>query len=176
MKLKSVLLLLLVVVLGLSLVGCCCFIQAGKGEAPAPPPPPPQVVVTSPPPPQVVVTPPPPPPPAPAAVLQPIYFDLNKSVIRPDTAETLKKNLEWFTQNPGKKVRIQGNCDPRATEKYNRALGQRRADAAKQYLVGLGVNAGLLETISYGKDRPSCKVKDESCWARERRVDFGPTP
>jgi outer membrane protein OmpA-like peptidoglycan-associated protein len=116
----------------------------------------------------------PPPRPTPAAVLQPIYFDLNKSVIRPDAAETLKKNLEWFTQNLDKKVRIQGNCDPRATEKYNRALGQRRADATKEYLVGLGVNARLLETMSYGKDRPSCEAKDESCWARERRVNFEP--
>jgi peptidoglycan-associated lipoprotein len=121
-------------------------------------------------------------PPAPSpkiisvAVLQPIYFDLNKSIIRPDAAETLKENLEWFRQNPGKKVRIQGNCDPRATEKYNRALGQRRANAAKEYLVGLGVNARLLETISHGRDRPSCEAKDESCWAKERRVDFGPTP
>jgi len=82
------------------------------------------------------------------AVLQPIYFDLNKSVIRPDAAQTLKTNLEWFSQNRDRKVRIQGNCDPRATEKYNSALGQRRADATKKYLVGLGVNAGLLETMS----------------------------
>jgi outer membrane protein OmpA-like peptidoglycan-associated protein len=132
-------------------------------------PPPPAY---GPPPPRVVVVPPPPPPPA--AVLQPIYFDLNKSIIRPDAAETLKKNLKWFAQNPGKKVRIQGNTDPRATEKYNRALGQRRADATKEYLVGLGVNARLLETISHGKDRPSCEVKDESCWSKERRVDFEP--
>jgi len=111
-----------------------------------------------------------------APVLQPIYFDLNKSVIKSDAAETLKRNLEWFRQNPGKKVRIQGNCDPRATEKYNRALGQRRAEATKDYLVGLGVNARLLETISHGKDRPSCEAKDESCWARDRRVDFEPMP
>jgi len=129
-----------------------------------PPPPPYQ------PPPRVMVVPPPP------AVLQPIYFDLNKSVIRPDAAETLKRNLQWFRQNPDRKVRIQGNCDPRATENYNRALGQRRADAAKEYLVGLGVNARLLETISHGKDRPSCEAKDESCWAKERRVDFEPMP
>ena len=79
-------------------------------------------------------------------------------------------------QNPGKKVNIQGNCDPRASKKYNRALGQRRADATKKYLVELGVNAGLLETMSYGKDRPSCEAKDEPCWAKERRVDFEPMP
>ena len=118
----------------------------------------------------------PPPKPTQAAVLQPIYFDLNKSVIRPDAAETLKTNLEWFRQNPRRKVMIQGNCDPRATEKYNRALGQRRAEATKEYLVGLGVGARLLETVSHGKDRPSCKEKGESCWAKDRRVDFEPAP
>jgi peptidoglycan-associated lipoprotein len=114
--------------------------------------------------------------PAPAVALQPIYFDLNKSVIRPDAAATLKGNLGWFNQNQDRKVRIEGNCDPRGTKKYNRALGRRRADATKKYLVGLGVNAGLLQTVSYGKDRPCCKEKGESCWAKERRVDFEPMP
>jgi peptidoglycan-associated lipoprotein len=114
--------------------------------------------------------------PAPAPVLKPIHFDLNKSVIRPDAAETLKGNLEWFKQNPDRKLRIEGNCDPRGTKKYNRALGQRRADATKKYLVGLGVNAELLQTVSYGKDRPICKEKDESCWVKERRVDSEPMP
>ena len=71
---------------------------------------------------------------------------------------------------------IQGNCDPRATEQYNLALGRKRADATKNYLVGLGVDAELLETVSYGEDRPSCQENDESCWAQERRVDFKPMP
>jgi peptidoglycan-associated lipoprotein len=118
----------------------------------------------------------PPPQPARAALLQPIYFALNKSDIRLDAAGTLKKNLEWFRQNPGRKVSIEGNCDPRATERYNLALGKKRADAAKQYLVSLGVDETLLETFSYGKDRPSCKENDESCWAQERRVDFKAIP
>jgi len=117
-----------------------------------------------------------PPQPTLTAVLQPIYFDLNKSDIRSDSARTLKKNLEWFRQNPGRRVSIQGNCDPRATEKYNLALGRKRADAAKGYLVGLGVDAELLETFSYGEDRPSCEENDESCWAQERRADFKPIP
>ncbi len=176
MKMKSFGLLLLVAALGLSLSGCGCYQQAVKAEAP-PPLQKQEVVVTPPAPaPEPAPAPVPPPPPPPAAVLQPIYFDLNKSVIRPDAAETLKANLQWFRQNPDRKVKIEGNCDPRATKKYNRALGQRRADATKKYLVGLGVNARLLETISYGKDRPTCKTKDESCWAKERRVDFEPTP
>ena len=71
---------------------------------------------------------------------------------------------------------IQGNCDPRASGEYNLVLGQSRADATKKYLVGLGVDAALLKTVSYGNERPSCEEKDESCWAKERRVDFQPTP
>jgi peptidoglycan-associated lipoprotein len=136
------------------------------------PPPPPAVSPN-----QAYASPKPPPTqPTPAAVLQPIYFDLNKSDIRSDAVRTLKKNLEWFKQNPGRKVSIEGNCDPRATEMYNLALGKKRADAAKKYLVSLGVDEALLETFSYGKDRPSCKENDESCWALERRVDFKPIP
>lgn len=188
MKMKSFGLLLLVAVLGLSLSACGCFRQAIKGEEA--PPPAPEEKVVPPPPPEPAAPPaeepaPPPPPaveaapaeqPGPAAVLQPIYFDLNKSKIRPDAAETLKQNLEWFKQNPDKKVSIQGNCDPRASKKYNHALGQRRAKAAKMYLVGLGVDAALLQTVSYGKDKPSCEEKNESCWSKERRVDFEPMP
>jgi peptidoglycan-associated lipoprotein len=138
-----------------------------------PPPPPPGAISPN----QAYASPKPPPPqPTPATVLQPIYFDLNKSDIRSDAARTLKNNLEWFKQNPGRKVSIEGNCDPRATEMYNLALGKKRADAAKKYLVSLGVDEALLEAFSYGKDRPSCKENDESCWAQERRVDFKPIP
>jgi peptidoglycan-associated lipoprotein len=138
-----------------------------------PPPPPPGAAIPN----QAYASPKSPPAqPTRAAVLQPIYFDFNKSDIRPDAARTLKKNLEWFRQNPGSKVSIEGNCDPRATEKYNLALGQSRAEATKKYLVILGVDEALLETFSYGKDRPSCKENDESCWAQERRVDFKPIP
>lgn len=137
-----------------------------------PPPPPPSTRPN-----QAYASPgPPPPQPVPAAILQPIYFDLNKSDIRPDAAETLHKNLEWFRQNTGRKVSIEGNCDPRATEKYNLALGKSRAEAAKKYLVDLGVDPSLLQTFSWGEDRPRCKENDEACWAKERRVDFKPIP
>lgn len=135
---------------------------------PDPPPPPP------PPPPAPKQT--PPPQPAPAATLQPIYFDLNKSTIRPDAEKTLQHNLEWFRQNPGRKVSIQGNCDPRATEQYNISLGKRRAEAARQYLIKHGVDAKLLDVVSFGKEMSTCKGKDESCWEKERRVDFIPSP
>jgi len=114
--------------------------------------------------------------PAPTAILRPIYFDLNKSAITRDAEETLKENLEWFRQNPGRKVRVAGNCDSKASGEYNLILGQGRADAAKKCLVGLGVDESLLKTVSYGNARPSCDEKDESCWAKERRVDFQPIP
>jgi peptidoglycan-associated lipoprotein len=121
---------------------------------------------------------PPPPPPRVAGphALHSIYFDPNQSALRPDAVLALNENLEWFRQNPGRKVMIQANCDPRASREHNLGLGQRRADAAKGYLVGLGVEAALLETVSHGKDRPSCHEKSESCWQRDRRVDFHPTP
>jgi len=142
-----------------------------RARAYAPPPPP--AIGPS----QAYASPrPPPPPPAAAAILQPIYFDLNKSDIRPDAADTLRKNIEWFRRNPGRRVSIEGNCDPRATEMYNLALGKKRAEAARDYLVSLGVDKALLETFSYGKDRARCKERDESCWAQERRVDFKPIP
>ncbi len=145
--------------------------------------PPPAVIVPhpayaypDPPPPPPPAQQPAPPQPAPAATLQPIYFDLNKSDIRPDAEKTLKQNLEWFRQNPGRKLSIQGNCDPRAAEKYNISLGKRRAEAAKQYLISLGVDAKLLDVVSFGKEMSTCKGRDESCWAKERRVDFVPSP
>ena len=142
----------------------------GVGRRPsrlyAPPPPPPP-----PPPPRVVVV---VPPPAPAAVLQDIYFDFNKADIRADAAETLRKNVEWFKQNPGKKVRVEGNTDITGTEKYNMGLGQRRADAAKAYLIKLGIDETLLQTVSYGDTKPVCSKKDEACWAKQRRVHFTP--
>ena len=161
MKTRVVSMLLLVVALGFLLSGCGCFYQAVKGETPPPPPP-------------ARVEAPPPPPPAPAVSLQDINFDFDKYNIRAQDAETLKKDYEWFKQNPGKKARIEGHCDERGTTEYNLALGQRRADSTKTYLTGLGVDKALLETVSYGKEKPLCKEKTEECWARNRRAHFEP--
>jgi peptidoglycan-associated lipoprotein len=160
MKTKVVSMVLLVVALGFLLSGCGCFYQAVKGEAP--PPPPPARVET------------PPPPPAPAVSLQDINFDFDKYNIRSQDAETLKKDYEWFKQNPGRKARIEGHCDERGTTEYNLALGQRRADSTKTYLTNIGVDSALLETVSYGKEKPLCKEKNEECWAKNRRAHFEP--
>ncbi|OPY73104.1 MAG: Outer membrane protein P6 precursor [Syntrophorhabdus sp. PtaU1.Bin002] len=88
----------------------------------------------------------------------------------------MKGDAEWFKANPGKKLRIEGNCDERGTVEYNLVLGQKRADSAKNYLVNLGVDAKSMDTISYGKERPVCTEKNEGCWAKNRRAHFVPLP
>jgi peptidoglycan-associated lipoprotein len=179
MKARTSGMLLLFAILAFSLAGCGCFIQAQNGEAPPPKPPEQQQVVVE----EkkqevVVVTPPPPPPPvAPVAAvpgLNSIYFDFDRYNIRPGDADILKRNLDWFKANGDTKVRIEGNCDERGTVEYNLALGQKRADSAKNYLTGLGVDAKMLDTISYGKERPVCTEHNEGCWSQNRRDAFVP--
>jgi len=178
MKIRCLGLLLVTVIVVFSLAGCGCFIQAQKGEAPPPKPPEEQKMV-APAEKQEIPMPPAPPPVTPmpiAAVpgLNNIYFDFDRYNIRPGDAEILKKNLDWFNANSNTKVRIEGNCDERGTVEYNLALGQKRADAAKNYLTGLGVDAKELDTISYGKERPVCTEDNEGCWAQNRRDAFVP--
>lgn len=107
-------------------------------------------------------------------ILNDIYFAFDRYDIRPKEAETLRKNLEWFRANPGKKVVVEGHCDERGTVEYNLVLGQKRAEAAKAYLVKLGVEPELLETISYGKERPADPAHNPKAWAKNRRVHFSP--
>lgn len=174
MRTKTVICLCVLAVFGLMLSGCGCFMQAQKGEtappaapeAAAPPPEPPKEIPVQPA--------PPPPPEAPAVMLKDINFDFDKYNIRPGDAEILKVDVDWFKANPGKKVRIEGNCDERGTIEYNLALGQRRADSTKKYLMGLGIDGMLLDTISYGKERPICTEHNEGCWAKNRRAHFEP--
>jgi peptidoglycan-associated lipoprotein len=176
MKIKSLGLLLVMVFVAFSLAGCGCFMQAQKGEAPPPKPPEAQKVMPPAEKKEVPVPPAAPPPPAPVAapMLNNIYFDFDRYNIRPGDAEILKKNLDWFKANSSTKVRIEGNCDERGTVEYNLALGQKRADAAKNYLTGLGVDGSKLDTISYGKERPVCTEHNEGCWAQNRRDAFVP--
>src|SRR5665647_1166493 len=104
--------------------------------------------------------------------LQNIYFDYNKSSIRPDAREILKANAEIFTKNSAATIVAEGYCDERGTAEYNMALGERRAQETKQYLVNLGINASRIETISYGKERPANEAHDEAAWAQNRRAQF----
>ena len=101
-----------------------------------------------------------------------IYFDFDKSNIRPDAREVLKANADYILKNSAASVVIEGNCDERGTAEYNMALGQRRADEAKKYLVNLGVKKSTIKTISYGKERPIDPGHDEESWTKNRRDHF----
>jgi peptidoglycan-associated lipoprotein len=104
--------------------------------------------------------------------LQSIHFDFDKWHIGNDAKPVLKANAEWLKANPKVKIRIEGNCDERGTAEYNQALGQRRAASAKKYLNDLGISAGRISLISYGKEKPLCTDGAEGCWQKNRRDDF----
>ncbi len=104
--------------------------------------------------------------------IQNIYFDFDKSSIRPDAREILKANAEIFTKNSAAKIVVEGYCDERGTAEYNMALGERRAQEAKQYLTNLGIGASRMETVSYGEEKPLDPGHNEAAWAQNRRVQF----
>ena len=105
----------------------------------------------------------------------PIYFDFDKSNLKPEAKKNLDKTAAWLAKKPTVNIRIEGNCDERGTAEYNVALGERRANSAKEYLVKLGVSAARLETVSWGKEKPLCPGHNEAAWAKNRRDDFNPT-
>jgi len=98
-----------------------------------------------------------------------IFFPFDDATIRNDQKTALNADFEWLKAHPGVKVRIEGNCDERGTAEYNLALGERRAEAAKDYLVAEGIPAGRIAAISYGKERPFVLGHDESAWKWNRR-------
>jgi len=97
-----------------------------------------------------------------------VYFDTDQSVVREDGRQTLGKQAEWLKKYTNYPITIEGKCDERGTREYNLALGERRANAVKQYLVAQGVPAQRVNTISYGKERPEVVGSDEGAWARNR--------
>jgi peptidoglycan-associated lipoprotein len=106
------------------------------------------------------------------ANVQPVFFDYDTSDIRPDAQATLQKDANWLNQHTDVKVVIGGYCDERGSDEYNLALGQRRAEAAKNALTTMGVAADRLSVISYGKEKPFCTQSDEQCWQLNRRAGF----
>ena len=137
---------------------------------------------------EVAATPPPPAPPPPMQVApqQPgivpgsiqdfkvnvgdtVHFAYNEYNIEDQDKSTLQKQATWLSKYPGVQLTVEGHCDERGTREYNLALGARRANAVKEYLVSLGVNTARLETVSYGKERPLCTQSSEDCWAQNRR-------
>lgn len=104
--------------------------------------------------------------------LESIHFDFDKYNIRPPDREVLARHAEWLKGNKEAKVTIEGHCDERGTVEYNLALGERRANEAKKYLVSLGVEADRIKTVSYGKERPIDPRQNEEAWAKNRRAEF----
>ena len=104
------------------------------------------------------------------ANLQTIHFDFDRSDIRPGDAKILDASARWLTNNPKQLVLIEGHCDERGTSGYNLALGDRRAQATKDYLISRGVQATRITTVSYGEERPLCTAHNESCWSQNRRA------
>jgi len=103
-------------------------------------------------------------------LLKDIHFDFDKYDIRPGDTEILKENAALLMKYPKVKIQIEGHCDERGTVEYNLALGERRANSAKKYLISLGVKADRISTISYGKERPLDPGHDEEAWAKNRRA------
>ena len=104
--------------------------------------------------------------------LKDIYFDFDKSDVRPADAKILDDNAGWLKQNANTLVLIEGHCDERGTNEYNLALGERRAKSTMNYLVSQGIQANRITIISYGEERPVCTEKNEACWAKNRHAHF----
>ena len=147
------------------LLGACTHKQEAVNTAPppaAPPPPPMAAPVTS----SII--------PGSAQdfkvnVGDTVHFALNQYNIEDNDKGTLSKQAAWLARYPAVKLTVEGHCDERGTREYNLALGARRANAVKEYLVAQGVAAGRLETVSYGKERPICTESGEDCWSQNRR-------
>jgi peptidoglycan-associated lipoprotein len=163
-----------------------------KAPATAPAPPPPVVAAAPTTPPT-----PPPPPPAPATAPAPsplteeqifaqksldqlnaerplgdVFFNLDEATIREDARGALQKNADWMKRWASTRIQVEGHCDERGTAEYNLALGERRANAVKQYLVSLGVGPDRVAVVSKGKESPFCSDANEACWQQNRRGHF----
>jgi peptidoglycan-associated lipoprotein len=100
------------------------------------------------------------------------YFDYDKADIRTDARDALTQTAQFLRSYPQLKVVLEGHCDERGSTEYNLALGDRRAAAAKQFMVSLGISADRMETVSYGKERPFCSASTEECYKQNRRAHF----
>jgi peptidoglycan-associated lipoprotein len=183
----------LIALAAISLLATAC---AKKKVAAAPPPPPPPSAAAAPatskpaPPPMSSATTQSPTAAAPAprypnattraridellAKIEDAYFDYDKSALRPDAVKALQADStelrDILKDYPDYKLTIEGHCDERGSAEYNVALGDRRAEAAKDYLVQVGIPAPQLNVISFGKEKPVCEDHDEGCWQRNRRI------
>ncbi len=99
-----------------------------------------------------------------------IFFDTDKFNVDAEDQSTLQRQAQWLAQYPNARVTVEGHADERGTREYNLALGERRANSAKNYLASLGVDASRVQTVSYGKERPQALGSDEQSWAQNRRA------
>ena len=161
-------LLLFVLAAGLA-AGCA---RKAAETPPAPPPAPPQTTPAEPP----VPPPAPPTPPVPPQEMkvefEAAYFDFDSYALRDDARGALDNNARVLRANAGAQVTIEGHCDERGTVEYNQALGEKRAQAARDYLVAAGIDGSRIRVISYGKERPFADGHDESAWQQNRRAHF----
>jgi len=109
----------------------------------------------------------------PAPGLEPVYFDFDRAEIRPEAQPTLKKNARVIENRDWEQIVVEGHTDERGTQEYNLALGERRADSVKRYLMNLGLPADAISTVSYGESQPAVPGQSEEAWQRNRRVEFG---
>ncbi len=98
-----------------------------------------------------------------------VFYDFDKYNLRPKARKTLQRQATWLKKYPSVVINVEGHCDERGTREYNLALGERRANSAKNYLVALGVNPNRIRTISYGKERPAVAGSNDAAWAQNRR-------
>jgi peptidoglycan-associated lipoprotein len=104
--------------------------------------------------------------------LSDIHFGYNDYTVSPQDNSVLQANATWLQAHPTNNVQVEGNCDERGSEEYNLALGAKRAQSAKEYLINLGISPGRISTTSYGKELPKCQEHEESCWQQNRRDHF----
>lgn len=100
------------------------------------------------------------------------FFDYNQTALRDDARSALQRDAQWLNRWKNTKIIVQGQCDERGTPEYNLALGEERARAVREYLVGLGVSESRMTSISLGKESPVCQDENEACWSRNRRGHF----
>jgi peptidoglycan-associated lipoprotein len=101
-----------------------------------------------------------------------IYFEFDQTILSDTAKQNLTKKAQWLKDYPAAKALIEGHCDERGSAEYNLALGQKRAEAAMNYLTSLGINASRISTISYGKENPVDTGSNEAAWAKNRRAHF----
>lgn len=105
-------------------------------------------------------------------IAEDIYFDFDSAQLLPQAQEILRRKAEWLRNHPGARVIIEGHTDERGTVEYNLALGDRRAESARNFLMELGISPDQITTISYGEERPVDPAHDEAAWAKNRRAQF----